>query len=623
MALSTVVAGQSPQRLGSLSEDTMSTQLGHNLWVTLHRARLADGKALPTETLITYDITAQADGTSAFSVVDAVRGGRATLSYKALPGPTFFLPGTSREALTFAFGSCRKLHGYGLDMMQGLDAYLDAQLAPLERRPSLLVLNGDQIYADEVAVPILDQIQRLVPSIMGYHDEIPGLPTGLAKAGKRKPLVRSIGFTTLEGTSHVLTFGEYCLLYLIGWNEDLWPSSLATSNPNITAALEGAKASLPSVRRVLANCPTYMFFDDHEVTDDWNLDASWRARVTKSPGGRRVVANALGAFAMFQYLGNAPKVFPSSMVRAIADHASSLMQLTTAANAARAFDDVMWGFDQWSFATPSTPPILFVDTRTQRDFTGTQLPRLVSEAELRRVGALARRSGVKKRSTLILSLAVPVYGVSGVEDLQQLTDRYKRDHEHWMINLWSYIELMSYIAEELQPRHCVLLSGDVHFAYNLGVSFRQTRPHRRVGGPPPTGFTPLRIHQLTSSSIKNTPASFDAAFLRNVTPHVFTGTPGYFEVEDRAATWDVGSPGGGDPFSTMPPPVRSSVLQTKDPLFVERHEWKKVGGDYVMAMSNIGLVTVWPRQKRTEHALITGRRTGSEAEFWMYLSDLQ
>ena len=46
--------------------------------------------------------------------------------------------------------------------------------------------------------------------------------------------------------------------------------------------------SLPRVRRALANVPTYMVVDDHDVTDDWNLGRAWRDRVftpRRSGGG--------------------------------------------------------------------------------------------------------------------------------------------------------------------------------------------------------------------------------------------------------------------------------------------------------------------------------------------------
>jgi phosphodiesterase/alkaline phosphatase D-like protein len=58
---------------------------------------------------------------------------------------------------------------------------------------------------------------------------------------------------------------------------------------------------------VLANVPTYMIFDDHDVTDDWNLTARWRHRVHASPAGRRIVANALAAYWAFQGWGNDPR----------------------------------------------------------------------------------------------------------------------------------------------------------------------------------------------------------------------------------------------------------------------------------------------------------------------------
>ncbi len=44
--------------------------------------------------------------------------------------------------------------------------------------------------------------------------------------------------------------------------------------------------TLPKVRRAMANISTFMIFDDHDVTDDWNLNPSWRDRVFTSPLGK-------------------------------------------------------------------------------------------------------------------------------------------------------------------------------------------------------------------------------------------------------------------------------------------------------------------------------------------------
>ena len=56
--------------------------------------------------------------------------------------------------------------------------------------------------------------------------------------------------------------------------------------------------TLPKVRRALANIPTYMIFDDHDVTDDWNMTLKFCNAVYNSDLGRRVVQNALVAYAL-------------------------------------------------------------------------------------------------------------------------------------------------------------------------------------------------------------------------------------------------------------------------------------------------------------------------------------
>ena len=66
---------------------------------------------------------------------------------------------------------------------------------------------------------------------------------------------------------------------------------------------------LPKVRRVLANVPTLMIFDDHEITDDWNLHLRWARRTYGSALGRAMVRNLLGAYALFQHWGNDPEAF--------------------------------------------------------------------------------------------------------------------------------------------------------------------------------------------------------------------------------------------------------------------------------------------------------------------------
>jgi len=65
-------------------------------------------------------------------------------------------------------------------------------------------------------------------------------------------------------------------------------------------------AALPKVRRTLANVATYMIMDDHDATDDWNLNPVWVDRVNNTSLGRTILRNALASYAVFQDWGNDP-----------------------------------------------------------------------------------------------------------------------------------------------------------------------------------------------------------------------------------------------------------------------------------------------------------------------------
>jgi hypothetical protein len=64
--------------------------------------------------------------------------------------------------------------------------------------------------------------------------------------------------------------------------------------------------ALPKVRRTLANVPTLMIMDDHDATDDWNLNPMWAERVNNTRFGRAILRNALASYTIFQDWGNDP-----------------------------------------------------------------------------------------------------------------------------------------------------------------------------------------------------------------------------------------------------------------------------------------------------------------------------
>ena len=68
-------------------------------------------------------------------------------------------------------------------------------------------------------------------------------------------------------------------------------------------------STLPRVRRALANIATYMILDDHEITDDFNMQRRFCDKVYGSPLGMRVVQYGLIAYALCQHWGNCPEQF--------------------------------------------------------------------------------------------------------------------------------------------------------------------------------------------------------------------------------------------------------------------------------------------------------------------------
>ena len=69
------------------------------------------------------------------------------------------------------------------------------------------------------------------------------------------------------------------------------------------------RKDLQDVRRMLANIPSYMICDDHEVTDDWNMTRDTCKSLYGHPLGLRVAQNALVAYSLCQHWGNVPEVF--------------------------------------------------------------------------------------------------------------------------------------------------------------------------------------------------------------------------------------------------------------------------------------------------------------------------
>lgn len=500
------------------------------------------------------------------------------LGYIAGQLPSFTLPALSLNNLKIVHGSCRKAHGYGIDGLAALDKMMERTQSDANSRPQQLILTGDQVYADDVAMMLLPQLTTAGNALLGVSEELPlKTSTGEIKvvtnttnfpATWRQELINEQArFSSDAASSHVMSFGEFCALYLFFWSNVLWdtfiekddifPDCSGTTSdcpdPNTTVnglpahlqslypsdkrkdqikewyklyedfddQLEDVKTfkkTLPKVRRVLANIATYMMFDDHEVTDDWYLTQDWRDKALTSPLGVTILRNALTSYVLFQAWGNDPKRYTTGDHASLLTHSQSLFPSTggPAAASANALD-ALYGFDgsdpkvKWHFKVPSGPTtVVILDTRTWRAFSGRYTPPgLVSDVALEEQlpASLAPSPGAE---VLIVVSPAPVLGLAAIEELAQ------------PIGARGYFDFISSVVVGQTPKITGYMEFDME-AWSLNIErfeallarFNEMGKVVILSGDVHYGFSaemdywkkaqpqPSRIVQLTASAFKN------------------------------------------------------------------------------------------------------------------------
>ena len=433
------------------------------------------------------------EGVLGFDVANAEPLQQLVYEGRELPG--FRLPAATLSALKVVHGSCRKPHGKGKDAL----AILDELLAGSDP-PQVLFLTGDQIYVDEVDpadevdakgdVPrgLLHAIVDQGAELFGGEDreravELAGL-AHLFEAGKRGQLVAEHGsYTSSAADCHLVTLVELYTMYLFQWSDVLWHRNGIAKRESLAEFYE----ALPKVRRALANISTYMIFDDHDVTDDWNRTDQWVGRVAASPLGNRMVRNALTAYSLFQHWGNDPEAFEQGkageqLLSSVegwdgtsGDRADEIRRLLSIPSSGADLKVAQEGTLRWNFGieTPACR-VVVLDTRTRRRFLSPEAsPGLMCKAALDEV---LDPSLPSMPVTLVVSPA-PVLGVGLIEFIQDkvagLLDIYrdeselvkgkdKYDAEAWVFDP----EINDYLLERLAGlRRVVLLSGDVHYGF--------------------------------------------------------------------------------------------------------------------------------------------------------------
>jgi hypothetical protein len=218
--------------------------------------------------------------------------------------PSQFRTYPKDTALKLVFGSCRVAapheppytlskdedeRGREFDALRTLA--LRMRDLPREEWPDVLLMLGDQVYADEVS-----------PATRAFIEtkRTPSEPPG----------------------ERVLDFEDYTQLYLESWSE-------------------------PAIRWLFSTVSTAMIFDDHDVHDDWNISEAWLEEMRTHEWWNEHIKGALASYWVYQHLGNlAPETHKEdALLKRVkaADDAEAILE-EFAFKADRATDGTRWSY---------------------------------------------------------------------------------------------------------------------------------------------------------------------------------------------------------------------------------------------------------------------------------------
>ena len=367
----------------------------------------------------------------------------------------------STDRLKIIFGSCRypKTGDASIDDKLGLDA-LDCYAerltsTPVEEWPDVLLLLGDQVYADELTPQARENL------------------AGRRSTKKRPP-------------DEVVSFSEYESLYRHTWGD-------------------------PEIRWVMSTLPTAMIFDDHDIRDDWNTSAAWRAEVNKKPWWRDRIRAGLASYWVYQHLGNLSPTqlaededYQKALV-ADGDCWPHLVELADRADYEVDGDKGLRFSFRWDLGRSR---LIMIDSRNARILDGGDR-KMLGDREFKWLENQVNE-GLDQLDHLILASSLPWLLPPAIGDLQTVNEfaadrpglrgrlaekiRQTVDFEHWPAFLTSFLRLSNMIIEVANssspgPATVSVLSGDVHHSYAARAEFP---------GPAST-----RVHQLVCSPVHN------------------------------------------------------------------------------------------------------------------------
>ncbi|OIU68620.1 hypothetical protein [Rossellomorea aquimaris] len=524
------------------STETRTIRAGKHLYICMIKVSPENG-TFPVNTLIGYNLTFKSKREK-FDLGDLgllSPGKPQSIVYGYLAYPTFYINKSKKNKILY--GSCRNLHGKGEDVFIKADQVISMDAGGTDR-PSALFLIGNQIYADDVADSFIQPIIRMGEDLSGREGELglidsrlndPLLQKQLNQINGRQSICENCcSFTSRKSANHLFTLGEYMVMYLLSWSPELWRQPLAygmfepfdelvdsekihfySKDKHSTQykreykqlekrygkqldELSNTVEALGAVRRVLANTPTYMIFDEHDITDGWNSSVEWMTEVREAPLGRHVVSNALAAYWLFQGWGNDPDSFVE-----FEKTMSSYLDINQVGSPEfEEWSSSLWNYDFSHFTAPTVPASVFLDCRIlcRKGSEGTSSA--YQSGVWEKVKAKLMQSGWKEGEPLILTMPQPVYGSALIETLPGVSGHCRYDFEPWRQNGKDFNEFIHKVGE-LKPGPCIILSGGRHFASAItsDITFHGE------------GNRSLTLRQFTSSPIKNMSCSIFKSFM--------------------------------------------------------------------------------------------------------------
>jgi hypothetical protein len=378
---------------------------------------------------------------------------------------------------------------------------------------------------------------------------------------------------------------------------------------------------LPKIRRILANIPTYLVFDDHEVTDDWNITYRWQKLTRGNSLGRGVIRNALAAFTIFQYWGNDPRACRTgNFASAVLDKIEELFANATTDKPGPDDTAAKWieqAFDltllpdtplpipstvtgpskrmRWDFRYDGPQfEVLALDSRTWRGaetdandllrepfYDDASATLMTHQAMLMQVPEKPGL-GINPNGICIVIAAAPFLGFPPVESVAQplinLKDMIEREPEfpfkRWKRSLlfgrvehdpepWGFRpELFEAMLARLSSRNRVIFfSGDVHYSFASHMNYWQLNANGNAAAA-------TRFVQLTASSLRAQQPTVASVFALDLLQQL-----GGLASKTRRQGWHRGAAGSatfGPPIQAISTSFNQHVTQSllDDPILV-------------------------------------------------------